>query len=123
MADGYACLGESLLFSGDSEEARSHLKIALAMYKDYKGPENVQLDLANVLHFLGEAYSNRYRFFKWKYLEINKIVLISSNDYLATLIGWEKPVQLFQKYKPRESRLSGGGGGGGVIGLFARIII
>ncbi|KAJ7391294.1 hypothetical protein OS493_019426 [Desmophyllum pertusum] len=60
MADGYACLGESLLFSGDSEEARSNLKIALAMYKDYKGPENVQLDLANVLHFLGEAYSNSH---------------------------------------------------------------
>lgn len=61
MANGHACLGESLLFSGESEEARSHLKTALTLFKDYNGPENVQLDLANVLHFLGEAYSNRYR--------------------------------------------------------------
>lgn len=58
-ADGYACLGESLLFFGESEEAKKNLEVALARYKNYRGPENVQLDVANVLHFLGEAYSNR----------------------------------------------------------------
>ena len=63
MAEGRACLGGSLLFSGESEEATKQLETALDLYKNYKGPENVQLDLANVLHFLGEAYSNRYRWF------------------------------------------------------------
>lgn len=61
MVEGHACLGESLLFSGKSEEATTQLEIALDLYRNYKGSENVQLDLANVLHFLGEAYSNRYR--------------------------------------------------------------
>lgn len=60
MANGHACLGESLLYSGESEKARSHLETALALFKNYEGPENVQLDLANVLHFFGEACSNRY---------------------------------------------------------------
>jgi len=60
MADGHACLGETLLFFGESEEARNNLEIALAQYKGYEGPANVQLDVANVLHFLGEAYGNRY---------------------------------------------------------------
>ena len=60
MANGHACLGESLLFYGESENARSHLETAKSLFKNYEGPENVQLDLANVLHFLGEAYSNRY---------------------------------------------------------------
>ena len=60
MANGHACLSERLLFFGESEEARGHLKTALTLLKNYKGPENVQLDLANVLHFLGEAFSNRY---------------------------------------------------------------
>ena len=62
LADGYACLGGSLLFFGESEEARKNLEIALARYNDYRGPKNVQLDVANVLHFLGEAYSNRYTY-------------------------------------------------------------
>ena len=60
MADGHACLGETLLLFGESEEARNNLEIALAQYKGYEGPANVQLDVANVLHFLGEAYGNRY---------------------------------------------------------------
>ncbi|KAL9972982.1 hypothetical protein ACROYT_G019383 [Oculina patagonica] len=60
LADGHACLGVSLLYSGESEEATAHLKTALALYKGYKGPGNVQLDLANALHFLGEAYSNSH---------------------------------------------------------------
>ena len=60
MADGHACLGEMLLFVGKSEEARKNLEIALRGFKDYCGPENVLLDKANVLHFLGEAYRNRY---------------------------------------------------------------
>ena len=60
MADGHACLGELLLFVGESEEARKNLEIALRGFKDYSGPENVLLDKANVLHFLGEAYCNRY---------------------------------------------------------------
>ena len=62
MADGYACLGGTLLFFGESEEAKKNLEIALARYNDYGAPENVQLDVANVLHFLGEAYSNRYTY-------------------------------------------------------------
>ena len=62
MADGHACLGESLLFYGESEEARKNLELALCRYKDYSGQENVQLDVANVLHFLGEAYGNRYTY-------------------------------------------------------------
>ena len=60
LADGHACLGEMLLFVGKSEEARKNLGIALRGFKDYCGPENVLLDKANVLHFLGEAYRNRY---------------------------------------------------------------
>ena len=60
LADGRACLGEMLLFVGKSEEARKNLEIALRGFKDYCGPENVLLDKANVLHFLGEAYRNRY---------------------------------------------------------------
>ena len=60
LADGHACLGEMLLFVGKSEEARKNLEIALRGFKDYCGPENVLLDKANVLHFLGEAYRNRY---------------------------------------------------------------
>ena len=60
MADGHACLGELLLFVGESEEARKNLEIALRGFKDYSGPENALLDKANVLHFLGEAYCNRY---------------------------------------------------------------
>ena len=49
-----------LLFVGEFEQARKHLVIALRGFKDYSGPENVLLDKANVLHFLGEAYRNRY---------------------------------------------------------------
>jgi len=60
MANGHACLGEGLLYFGESVQSESHLKTALRLFKTYKGPDNVQLDLANVLHFLGEAYSNRY---------------------------------------------------------------
>jgi len=60
MANGHACLGESLLYSGESAKARSHLETAQSLFKNYKGPENVQLDLANVLHFLGEACSNSH---------------------------------------------------------------
>ena len=60
MANGHACLGESLLYFGESVQSESHLKTALRLFKNYKGPDNVQLDLANVLHFLGEVYSNRY---------------------------------------------------------------
>ena len=60
MADGHACLGEMLLFLGESEEARKNLEIALRGYKDHSGPENILLDKANMLHFLGEAYRNRY---------------------------------------------------------------
>ena len=56
LADGHACLGEILLFVGESEEARKNLEIALRGYKDYSGPENILLDKANVFHFLGEAY-------------------------------------------------------------------
>ena len=62
MADGYVCLGGSLLFFGESEEGTKNLEIALARYNDYRGPENVQLDVANLLHYLGEAYSNRYAY-------------------------------------------------------------
>ena len=61
MANGHACLGEGLLIFGKLEEARENLKIALDLFKNYKGQENVQLDLANVCHFLGEAHSNRYK--------------------------------------------------------------
>ena len=60
MADGHACLGEMLLFVGESEQARKNLEIAFRGFTDYSGPENVLLDRANVLHFLGEAYGNRY---------------------------------------------------------------
>ena len=61
LADGHACLGEMLLFVGESEEARKNLEIALRYYKDHSGPQNIiLLDKANVLHFLGEAYRNRY---------------------------------------------------------------
>ena len=61
MTDGHACLGEMLLFVGKSEEARKNLEIALRYYKDHSGPQNIiLLDKANVLHFLGEAYRNRY---------------------------------------------------------------
>ena len=59
LADGHACLGEMLLFVGESEEARKNLAIALQGYKDHSGSENMLLDKANVLHFLGEAYRNR----------------------------------------------------------------
>ena len=61
MANGHACLGEGLLIFGRPEEARENLKIALDLFKNYEGQENVQLDLANVWHFLGEAHSNRYK--------------------------------------------------------------
>lgn len=78
MADGHACLGEGLLFFGESEEARNNLEIALELYKDYNGPENVQLDVANVLHFLGEAYGNRYiyylRIYLWKNISWDNLV-------------------------------------------------
>ena len=60
LADGHACLGEMLLFVGESEEARKNLEIALRGYKDHSCPRNILLDKANVLHFLGEAYRNRY---------------------------------------------------------------
>ena len=61
MANGHACLGEGSLIFGRPEEARENLNIAIDLFMDYKGEENVQLDLANVLHFLGEAHSNRYK--------------------------------------------------------------
>ena len=53
-----------MLFAGESEEARKNLEIALRGYKHHSGPENILLDKANVLHFLGEAYRNRYSRFR-----------------------------------------------------------
>ena len=61
MANGHACLGVGSLIFNRPEEARKDLKIALDLFKNYEGEENVQLDLANVWHFLGEAHSNRYK--------------------------------------------------------------
>ena len=61
MANGHACLGVGSLIFSRPEEARRDLKIALDLFKNYEGEENVQLDLANVWHFLGEAHSNRYK--------------------------------------------------------------
>jgi len=59
LAHGHACLGEVLLFLGESDEARKNLKIALEGYNNFRGPENILLEKANVLHFVGEVYGNR----------------------------------------------------------------
>ena len=60
MAIGHACLGEGLLIFGESEEARGNLETALNLFQNCRDEENVHLDVANVKHFLGEAFSNRY---------------------------------------------------------------
>ncbi|PFX22383.1 uncharacterized protein LOC111334317 [Stylophora pistillata] len=73
LANGHACLGEGLLINGRPGEARENLNIALDLFKNYEGAENVQLDLANVCHFLGEAHSNSHLASPWEgviYLDI-----------------------------------------------------
>ncbi|PFX22408.1 hypothetical protein AWC38_SpisGene13085 [Stylophora pistillata] len=73
MADGHACLGEGLLIFGRPKEAMENLNIAQDLFKNYEGEENVQLDLANVWHFMGEAHSNSHLASPWEgeiYLEI-----------------------------------------------------
>ena len=60
LAVAHACLGESALFVGSSKEAVEHLEKAKDLYEycESSGDTN-QLEVANVLHFLGEAYSYR----------------------------------------------------------------
>lgn len=48
-----------MLFLGEPDEARKNLKIALEGYNNFRGPEKILLEKANVLHFLGEVYGNR----------------------------------------------------------------